>query len=280
VGIGGAEVYHDRGLPAPLCARFAGAALRAAGDYTEATMLPIRDRLPTRSLPVVNYLILAANVLMFLFERMAIQGGYPAHLFLQDFGLVPAELVAAPAQNVLTVFTSMFLHDPTGWLHLGGNMLFLWIFGDNVEDALGHWRYLAFYLLAGIAAAAAQIAIDPFSRMPMVGASGAIAGVLAAYGSLYPRVAITVVNPIPILWIFFGLLFDLPAWVVILEFFLVNLVNGLASTAQAVGASGGVAFFAHLGGFVAGLFLVRLFVGGPPRNHDPWSGFRTSRRSA
>ena len=243
-------------------------------------MIPIRDRLPTRSLPVVTYLLLTANVLMFLFERLAIRGGYPAHLFLQDFGLVPDDLVTAPAQNVLTIFTSMFLHDPTGWLHLGGNMLFLWVFGDNVEEAMGHGRYLAFYLLAGIAAAAAQIAIDPFSPVPMVGASGAIAGVLAAYASLYPRVAITVVNPIPLLWIFFGILFDLPAWLVILEFFVVNLVNGLASTTQQAGASGGVAFFAHLGGFVAGLFLVRLFVSGPPRSHDRWSSFRPPPRPA
>ncbi len=237
-------------------------------------MIPIRDRLPTRSLPVVNYLLIATNILVFVLEQQAITGPRSAHLLLETYGLVPAAIVQAPAENLVTVFTSMFMHDPTGWLHLGGNMLFLWIFGDNVEDALGHVRYLAFYLLAGIAAAAAQIAISPFSLVPMVGASGAIAGVLAAYASLYPRAAITVLNPIPILWIFFGLFFDLPAWLVIAEFFVVNLVNGVASTAQVAGGAGGVAFFAHLGGFVAGLFLVRVFVQGPPRTHDPWRGFR------
>lgn len=241
-------------------------------------MIPIRDRLPKRRLPVVNYLLLTANVLFFLFERFALEQGASPRDLLQAYGLVPAELVAAPAQNAVTVFTSMFMHDPTGWLHLGGNMLFLWVFGDNVEDAMGRGRYLAFYLLAGVAAAAAQVAVDPLSRVPMVGASGAIAGVLAAYVSLYPRSAITVVNPILPLWLFFGVVLELPAWVVILEFFLVNLWSGLSSAAQAAGSQGGVAFFAHLGGFVAGLFLVRLFVHGPPRRHDRWSSFRPPER--
>jgi membrane associated rhomboid family serine protease len=253
-------------------------ALGARRDYTDGAMIPIRDRLPTRRLPVVNYLLIATNILVFLLEQQAITGPRSARLLLETYGLVPAALVQAPAQSFVTVFTSMFMHDPTGWLHLGGNMLFLWIFGDNVEDALGHIRYLTFYLLAGIAAAAAQIVISPFSLVPMVGASGAIAGVLAAYASLYPRSAITVLNPIPILWIFFGLFFELPAWIVIAEFFVVNLVNGVASTAQATGGAGGVAFFAHLGGFVAGLFLVRIFLQGPPRSHDPWRGFRPPAR--
>jgi membrane associated rhomboid family serine protease len=244
-------------------------------------MIPIRDRLPKRRLPVINYLLLTTNVLIFLLERWTLLQGYSPRALLAAYGLVPAELLAAPAQNAFTVFTSMFMHDPTGWMHLGGNMLFLWVFGDNVEDALGRGRYLAFYLLAGVAAAAAQIAIDPSSQVPMVGASGAIAGVLAAYASLYPRAAITVVNPFLPLWLFFGVLLELPAWVVILEFFLINLFSGLSSAAQATGASGGVAFFAHLGGFVAGLFLVRAFVRGPPRSHDRWSGFRPpARRTA
>lgn len=243
-------------------------------------MIPIRDRLPTRRVPVVNYLLLTANILIFLLERFALRAGFAPRELLEAYGLIPAELVAAPAANAITVFSSMFMHDPTGWWHLGGNMLFLWVFGDNVEDAMGHARYLAFYLLAGVAAAVAQIAINPFSIVPMVGASGAIAGVLAAYVSLYPRSPITVINPVPLLWLFFGVLFDVPAWVVILLFFVVNLVNGVASVAQATGAAGGVAFFAHLGGFVAGLLLVRVFVGGPPRDHDRWSGFRPPPRPA
>ena len=253
-------------------------AQEAPRDYTDEAMIPIRDRLPTRRLPVVNYLLIATNIVVFLLELSASSSARAAHFLLQTYGLVPVELVTEPSQNLFTVFTSMFMHDPTGWLHLGGNMLFLWIFGDNVEDALGHLRYLAFYLLAGIAAAAAQVAIGPFSAVPMVGASGAIAGVLAAYASLYPRAAITVLNPIPLLWIFFGLFFDLPAWIVIAELFVVNFVNGVSSAAQMTGGAGGVAFFAHLGGFVAGLFLVRLFLREPPRTHEYWHGFQPSRR--
>jgi membrane associated rhomboid family serine protease len=151
-------------------------------------------------------------------------------------------------------------------------MLFLWIFGDNVEDALGSLRYALFYLLCGVAAAVGQVLIDPGSPIPMVGASGAISGVLAAYGSLYPRSPITLLNPILPLWFVFGVFLELPAWVVILEYFAMNLFNGLSS----LGAhGGGVAFFAHLGGFVAGLILVRVFMMGQrPREHERWRGYR------
>jgi membrane associated rhomboid family serine protease len=239
-------------------------------------MIPVRDQLPTRRVPIVTYLILAANLLVFVWERLVLAAGVSPRRLLAAWGLVPIELVRAPIENGVTVVTSMFMHDPSGYLHLGGNMLFLWIFGDNVEDALGRGRYLAFYLLSGLAAALAQIAIDPSSTVPMVGASGAIAGVLAAYGSLYPRSPITVVNPVLPLWFFFGLFIQLPAWVVILEFFVVNLWSGLGGLG--LGAQGGVAFFAHLGGFVAGLFLVRLFVTGPPRRDAPrWDGWRSGR---
>lgn len=241
-------------------------------------MLPVRDRLRTRRLPIVNYLILALNILVFFWERTLIGLGYPANRLVAEFGLVPARFVEAPLANVSAVFSSMFMHDPSGWVHIGGNMLFLWIFGDNVEDAMGRGRYVAFYLLSGIAAAAAQILIDPHANVPMVGASGAIAGVLAAYGSLYPRSPITLLNPIPLLWFVFGLFLELPAWLVILEFFVMNLLNGLGSLG---GHGGGVAFFAHLGGFVAGLFLVRLFVVGQNRrNYDPWDGFQAPRTRA
>ena len=241
-------------------------------------MIPIRDRLPTRTPPVVNYLLLTANVLVFVLERLAISNAYPPERLLHDFGLVPVEITTAPASNLFTVFSSMFMHDPRTWTHIGANMLFLWIFGDNVEDALGHVRYLAFYLLAGTAAAVAQIAVGPLSPVPMVGASGAIAGVLAAYVSLYTRAPVTVLNPIPILWLFCGFFLELPAWIVILEFFLVNLYYGIEGAAQATGGGGGVAFFAHLGGFVAGLFLIRVFLAGPPRDHDRWSSFRSPTR--
>jgi membrane associated rhomboid family serine protease len=239
-------------------------------------MLPLRDRLPTRRFPIVNALLIAANVLVFIGERALLAAGIPPRAIVFEWGLVPANLVAAPFENASTVLTSMFTHDPSGFAHIGGNMLFLWIFGDNVEDALGRGRYLGFYLLSGLVAAGAQVIIDPSSPAPMVGASGAIAGVLAAYGSLYPRSPITVLNPIPLLWLFFGFFIELPAWLIILEFFLVNLISGLGLSTS---ASVGVAFFAHLGGFVAGLFLVRVFLPeAPPRDHDRWDGFRPSRR--
>jgi len=234
-------------------------------------MLPIRDRLPRRRVPIVNYLLITLNVLVFMGERAVVALGYPVRALLLDWGLVPAQLVHDPAQGAVNVLSSMFMHDPTGWLHIGGNMLFLWIFGDNVEDALGRGRYLAFYLLSGVAAAGAQVLIDPGSHVPMVGASGAIAGVLAAYGSLYPRSPIAV-DFLPPFGLLFGFLVELPAWVIIAEFFLVNLWSGIHAGAA---GGGGVAFFAHLGGFVTGLVAVRAFLPERPNpDHDRWSGFR------
>jgi len=189
------------------------------------------------------------------------------------YGLVPTRIVADPGGEVVTVFTSMFMH--ANLAHLGGNMWFLWIFGDNVEDAIGHGRYLGFYLLSGIAAAATQMIIDPSSGVPMVGASGAIAGVLAAYAFLYPRAPITILNPAPPLWLFFGLFFDLPAWIVIAEFFVVNLLNGFGSLGS---RAGGVAFFAHIGGFLAGLMMIRFFlIGRTRREAERWRSLRPPR---
>jgi membrane associated rhomboid family serine protease len=241
-------------------------------------MLPLRDRLPTRRFPVVNCVLLAVNVLVFMWERAIIGLGYAPQRLLYDFGLVPRFFMHDPVGSASSVLSSMFMHDPTGWAHVGGNMLYLWIFGDNVEDAMGRGRYALFYLLSGIAAAGAQICIDPASNIPVVGASGAIAGVLAAYGSLYPRSPITVLNPVPILWLFFGLSFEIPAWFVIGLFFVANAVSGYASVGS---HDGGVAFFAHLGGFVAGLFLVRmLMMAHTKRSYDPWNGFRSSRNQA
>jgi membrane associated rhomboid family serine protease len=237
-------------------------------------MIPIRDALPRRRAPLVNYLLILLNVLAFVWERwtIGVEGLAPRAL-LHEYGLTPRLLLQHPVDYAPTVLTSMFLHDPGGWAHIGGNMLFLWIFGDNVEDALGRARYLLFYLLSGFAAAAAQIMIDPYSPVAMVGASGAIAGVLAAYVTLYPWSRITVLNPIPLLWLFFGLFLELPAWFVIGEFFVMNVLYGLGMLGGH--ALGGVAFFAHIGGFVAGLLLVRLFLDDPRgRHHDRWSGFR------
>ena len=192
-------------------------------------MIPIRDLNPVRRTPVVTWALITANVIAYLWESTLIGAGYRQVIF--DWGLVPAMFLASPLSELPTLFTSMFLHAPGAWWHLGGNMLFLWIFGDNVEDALGRARYIGFYVLSGLVAALAQVAIGPSSFVPMVGASGAIAGVIAAYGSLYPRAPVVVLNPILPLWLFFGPFFKLPAWIIILEFFLFNLLQGLGSLA-------------------------------------------------
>ncbi|MEM9693657.1 MAG: rhomboid family intramembrane serine protease [Myxococcota bacterium] len=240
-------------------------------------MLPLWDLLPSRRRPYATYTLIALNVLFYLVERASI-GAVGAAAFL-DWALVPARFVSDPATEAVTLLSSMFMHDPNSWWHLAGNMLFLWIFGDNVEDALGPERYVGFYLASGVAATLLHIGIDPASTVPLVGASGAIAGVLAAYGSLYPRSPVVVLNPIPLLWLFFGLFFQLPAWLVILEFFVMNLLNGFGS----LGATGGgVAFFAHVGGFLAGLALVRTILR-PRRRVDGarrWGGFKAGRQHA
>jgi membrane associated rhomboid family serine protease len=221
-------------------------------------LLPLRDQLPTRLAPVVNYTLIAANVAAFVLERMAIADGVRQEAVEYTWALVPARLLVDPVVGVETVFTSMFMHGSVA--HIAGNMLFLWIFGDNVEDAMGHLRYLFFYLLGGVCAAAAQTLVDPTSTIPMVGASGAISAVLAAYALLYPRSPIMVLNPVFILWFFFGLFLHLPAWLVIGEYFVINLLSALGSSQQ-----GGVAFMAHVGGFVGGMVLLNLFMAGRTR---------------
>lgn len=242
-------------------------------------MIPIRDELPTGAgprgarMPIVTYALIALNALVFAWESLL--PARDAAALVADWGLVPARFVHAPFAELGRLFSSMFLHAPASFWHLGGNMLFLWVFGDNVEAALGRRRFIAFYLLAGVCAGLAQVLVSPHSPIPMVGASGAIAGVLAAYGSLYPRVRVVVLNPVLPLWLLFGPTFRLPAWFVILEFFALNLVNGMATLGQ---RAGGVAFFAHIGGFLAGLVAVRFLLprapsdpgGGAPNRWDGW----------
>jgi membrane associated rhomboid family serine protease len=224
-------------------------------------LFPIRDRLPTRLFPFVNYTLIIANIGVLVLQNLAISNGVNPRLIELTYALVPVRLFDDPVVGIQSVFTSMFMHASLG--HLFGNMFFLWIFGDNVEDAMGHLRYLVFYLLGGVCAAAAQVLMDPHSMIPMVGASGAISAVLAAYGFLYPRSPITVFNPVFILWFFFGLFLHFPAWLVIGEYFVVNLSDALMNHAQ-----GGVAFMAHVGGFVGGAFLLRLFMAGRLRVDD------------
>ncbi len=238
-------------------------------------MLPLRDRLPTRTFPFVNYLLIAANVLFFLWETALVEAGYVD--LGSEFGFVPYRFNVAPLAAAPTIFSSMFMHG--GWAHLGSNMLALWIFGDNVEDAMGHLRYVAFYVLGGVAAAITQMGVDPFSQIPMVGASGAIAAVMAGYLVLYPRSPITVLNPIPLLWLFMGLFWEFPAWIIAAEFFVLNLWSGLASLGPTTKGMGGVAFFAHIGGFICGLVLIGFFTRGKERRQvEKWSGWRPPAR--
>lgn len=228
-------------------------------------MLPIRDGLKTRSPAGVNDALVAANVLVMLLELGgAVNAGPAVEPLAAGGALVPAELIAHPIANLPTLVSHQFMHGNLA--HLGGNMLFLWIFGDNVEDALGHARYAVFYLTCGIAAALTQVIVTPHATVPMVGASGAISGVLAAYGVLYPRSSIQVVNPVPLMWLFWGVFMFLPAWFVILEYFAANLWQAF----QAESGGSGVAFMAHVGGFLAGVALLPLFRKREPVEYDAW----------
>jgi len=232
-------------------------------------VLPIRDENPAGRFPFVNYLLLAANILVWVWELMADQSG--ATWLTAAYGLVPHRLLGDPSGEGFTILTSMFMHG--GWAHVGGNMLFLYIFGDNIEDALGHWRYLVFYLISGFAAAATQIFVDPTSTIPMVGASGAIAGVLGGYMVLYPRAPITVLNPIPPLWLFMGPVLIFPAWLVIGEWFVMNFLMGTGSLG--LGSQPGVAFFAHIGGFLCGLLIVKpMRLQMKAQERQAWKGWR------
>jgi membrane associated rhomboid family serine protease len=241
-------------------------------------MIPIKDENPTRSFPLVNYLLIALNLAAFVWQWTLIDRlGNAATI--AGYGLVATRLVADPLGEAFTVLTSMFMHGGVG--HLASNLLFLHIFGDNVEDALGKGRYIGFYLLCGAAAAAAQVLTSGFaSPVPMVGASGAISGVMGAYIVLYPRAPITMFNfSIPLLWLFYGLFMSVPAWLVIGYWFLVsNLLPAVATLGAEVG---GVALFAHIGGFLCGLLLVRPFLAGRSRRDSyQWAGWKPPPRRA
>ncbi|HEX9881319.1 MAG TPA: rhomboid family intramembrane serine protease [Hyphomicrobium sp.] len=214
-------------------------------------MFPIGDDNSTRrSVPYVTYALVAINVLVFFLE---LQNG---NAFIQEWAFIPARFSADPAGNIATVFSAMFMHG--GWLHLGGNMLYLWIFGDNVEDRFGHVQYLIFYLLAGIAATFAQYLFLPESNVPNVGASGAIAGVLGAYILMFPRARVNVLLGRSVV--------PMPAIVVLGFWIVLQLVSGVGSIAYTDADVGGVAYMAHVGGFVAGFLMALLFRGaGRPR---------------
>ena len=216
-------------------------------------MIPIRDTIRSRTAPVVTVGLIIVNVLVF-FHEVAL-GPY-LEKFVYAYGLIPRRLVEWPYNPLdpvrfLPLVTSMFWHG--GWLHLLGNMLYLWIFGDNVEDRLGHLRYLVFYLLCGAAAGLTQVALNPTSMLPTVGASGAIAGVLGAYLVTYPRARVLTFVPIFILPWFV----EIPAVVYLLLWFAMQLLEGIGTLGAPVEV-GGVAVWAHVGGFIAGAVLIKL----------------------
>ncbi|MGE0863086.1 MAG: rhomboid family intramembrane serine protease [Vicinamibacterales bacterium] len=205
-------------------------------------MIPLRDVIPSRTFPGVTIGLIACNGLVFLFQASLSER--TAESFIHTFAVVPAYF------SLADVFTSLFVH--AGITHLAGNLLFLWIFGDNVEDRLGHGRFLIFYLVSGFVAAFAQTALNPDSLLPMVGASGAIAGVMGAYLVLYPHSRILMLFPFP------PILFELPAVFFLAFWFFMQFLSGVGTLPifQAEQISGGVAFWAHVAGFVCGVALV------------------------
>ena len=208
-------------------------------------MMPIGDdNSGRRTVPLVTYVLILLNVLFFLVES---NGG---DRFVMQWAYVPSRFLANPSGDVLTLFSSMFMH--AGWMHLAGNMLYLWIFGDNVEDRLGHIKYVIFYVLCGIAATAAQTAAGPGSHVPNVGASGAIAGVMGAYLLMFPKGSVRVLQGSRVIRV--------PALIVIGLWIAIQVFSGIGSLASA-GQTGGVAYMAHVGGFVAG-FVLTFLLGG------------------
>jgi hypothetical protein len=219
-------------------------------------MLPIRDDQARYSTPWVTWFLIGLNLVIFLIESTL--DPRSLNLVIHQFGVVPYHLAAFLAGSsrfplpvvVLPFFTSMFLH--ASWMHVIGNMWFLYIFGDNVEDWLGHFKYLVFYLLTGLIAMMAQVAINLHSSVPSVGASGAIAGVLGAYFVLYPRARVLTWFFVFVVWV--------PAWIILGYWFVLNFLSGTATALAVQGRNmGGVAFWAHVGGFVSGALLVKVF---------------------
>jgi membrane associated rhomboid family serine protease len=217
-------------------------------------VIPLRDNIRSRTFPFVNILLILANISVFVREIT-----FPHPKLLEDFvlawALIPSQLWAHPLPESVTLVSSMFLHG--GWSHILGNMMYLWIFGDNVEDRVGHLRYLLFYVLVGGAAAAAQIYTQPKSQVPMLGASGAIAGILGAYFVLYPGAKVSTLIPLG----FFSRIVDVPAFFFLGFWFLIQALQSYGSiiSGPVHGNVGGVAWGAHAGGFVAGLVLIWFF---------------------
>lgn len=208
-------------------------------------MIPLRDSVPSRTTPIITAALIAINVLVFVHQLSLLPE--QLHDFFTHYGVVPARL------QWPDLFTSMFLHG--GFMHLIGNMWFLWIYGDNVEDVLGRAKYILLYLASGIAGSLVQIAADPTTSIPNIGASGAIAGVMGAYLLKFPHARILTLIP---LFVFFFTQ-ELPAYVILIYWFVLQFFSGVGTMAQSsTGAAGGIAFFAHVGGFVMGMVLIKV----------------------
>ena len=220
-------------------------------------MIPLRDTIKSKTVPYVNYILISLCGAVFLYELSL--GGRVSH-FISVTAVTPADISASLLQGhiavrpLLTLFSSMFLHG--GWMHLLGNMLYLYIFGDNVEDRLGHGAYLVFYLLCGAGSALAQVYAQPDSPVPLIGASGAISGVLGAYFLLYPRARVLTLIP---LFVFFPVV-EVSAFFFLGFWFLLQFLQGAISMTGGEAAAGGVAWWAHAGGFVAGAVLLPVFL--------------------
>jgi membrane associated rhomboid family serine protease len=220
-------------------------------------MIPLRDTQRSNSTPVVTVLLIVANCLVFLMELSL--GPHARNQFVLVYGLVPDRMV------LRSLVTCIFLHG--GWMHLIGNMWFLWVFGNNIEDALGHFQYLVFYLLCGVAAGLAHVVANLNSPVPTIGASGAIAGVMGAYLVKFPRARITTLVPVLI----FFTTFDLPAAFLLAYWFLIQLFSGVGSVASSHITEHGVAWFAHVGGFLAGILLILILPTRRPAPRElPW----------
>ena len=252
-------------------------------------MIPLKDDIPTRRFPILTVLLIAANVAMFFFFQGAFLDDAKFDQRVVDYGAIPYE-ITHPGDNCeatpdgsqllcegqegvtgdagdqpstwLTLLTSMFMHG--GLLHIAGNMLFLWIFGNNIEDSMGRLRFVAFYVLGGLAAVAAQTIVQPDAAVPTIGASGAVAAVLGGYALLYPRARVVTL----IFIIIFFTVIELPALLVLGFWFLLQFLNGASELAQPVAGGGGVAYWAHIGGFVFGLALVKLFANKPHEDYE------------
>tara|TARA_R110002110_G_scaffold107403_10_gene268823 strand:- start:950 stop:1693 length:744 start_codon:yes stop_codon:yes gene_type:complete len=206
-------------------------------------MFPIRDHNPSGRTPYVTYALMILNIGIFLSYVPILSDPRAINSFYASYALIPAQVSGGYGFEGL--FSSMFLH--AGWMHLAGNMLFLWIYGDNVEDEMGHFRYLLFYIACGVAAGVAQILFEPGSRVPMVGASGAIAGVMGGYLLLFPKAKVDIL----FVFVIFFRIFPIPAWIILILWFAMQFIGGLGATPE----TGGVAYWAHAGGFIIGAAL-------------------------